>query len=140
LREKIEKLIEEHRGIGHFSYSFPTDDLLEGAEQELKLKIPDGYKWFLKKYGDGGLGGVDIFGVDRLNNLTFVDETKGYRRYGMPQHLLAIENCDEWVFCIDTINKTVVMWFQGENTSGARYNTFCEYLYERLSDIIENTI
>jgi hypothetical protein len=53
--------------------------MLRAAEKELKLRIPEDYRWFLKKYGNGGLGGVTVFGMNRLREMEFVEATKGYR-------------------------------------------------------------
>ncbi len=40
------------------------EDKISKIEQDLKVKLPESYKWFLRNYGSGGVYGIDILGYD----------------------------------------------------------------------------
>jgi len=52
--------------------------------------------------------------------------------------VLVIENCDEWIYCIDTKTGKVKMWSRGANKTDEVYDTFIDYLKARIEDAIEN--
>lgn len=112
-------------------------DLIEDA---LKLKLPDSYKWFLNNYGSGGLYGVDILGVAKSNIATVVIETENYRELGMGEHLIVIEDIDEYAYCLDTSNLEnnecpVIAWNkQGGLDDYNTANNFYKFLSQRLMD------
>jgi hypothetical protein len=41
------------------------------------------------------------------------------------------------VYCIDTKNGTIVMWFQDDDVLDVQYNNFYEFLIDELNDVIE---
>ena len=75
-------------------------------------------------------------GVGKNKKLIFKDETLKYRTYGLPHNLIVIENCDEWVYCIDSLNGKVKMWSRDKEEEA--YDTFVDYLEDRIKDAIEN--
>ena len=96
--------------VGKKTYADVEDNAFALAEEELGISIPSQYLWFLKTYGHGGLNGIETLGVGKNKKLIFKDETLKYRTYGLPHNLIVIENCDEWVYCIDSLNGKVKMW------------------------------
>ena len=91
-----------------------------------------------KNYGQGGIGGVEILGISKINKAMFKDKTLEYRNYGLPNNLIVIENCDEWLYCIDVDTEKVVSWDRINGVLGERYATFLEFLIDRFNDEIEN--
>lgn len=138
MQEEIERLISEYEEKGDFTYSVPTIKMLTEAEKNLGFKIPSEFLWFLQKYGYGGIGGIEVLGNTRNMILSFEVVTIKYRKYGLPNSLLVIENCDEWLYCIDIHTNKIVMWSQNQGTSEPRYDSFLEYLLDRMKDMIEN--
>lgn len=134
----IENLIDEYERKGDFTYASVSEELLSGAEKDLNIQIPEQYRWFLKKYGHGGISGIETLGVGLNGKAVFVDETIKYRSYGMPSNFIVIENCDEWLYCLNTEDEKVVMWSQGQEECDYAYTTFLEYLKDRMDDAIEN--
>lgn len=136
--DEIIKTINEYEEKGDFTYANVDDIIISKAEEILDLKIPEQYCWFLKNYGHGGIGGIEIFGVGKNGRMVFVDQTLQFRTYGLDDDKIVIENCDEWIYCIEEKKETVVMWTQGDKKCRQVYKDFLEYLSDRMSDAIEN--
>ena len=138
MKEEIQKLIEEYSEDAIFTGKISSDDIIESAITELGVDIPNDYRWFLKNYGQGGIGGVDILGISKVNKAIFKDKTLEYRKCGLPNNLIVVENCDEWLYCIDVNTEKVVAWDRINGVLGERYATFLEFLIDRFNDEIEN--
>ena len=136
LKNKINKLIKKYEEKKDFTYSPLSLEMINDSENKLGIKLPDDFLWFLNTYGAGGIG-FDVFGVAG-KELEFVKETMYNRSEDMPWNLLAIENCDEWIYCIDCDNGKVLMWSPWEGLSDYCYNSFSEYLLDRLESSTEN--
>ena len=130
--------IKQYETAGDFTYASVSDEMLEQSEQILKITIPEEYRQFLKEFGHGGIGGIEILGVGKNCKKIFEQETLKYRSYGMPEELIVIENCDEWVYCINTMDGAIVKWLKGCAEYAMAFSSFDEYLLSRLNDIIEN--
>ena len=138
MKEEIQKLIEEYSEDAIFTGKISSDDIIESTITELGVNIPNDYRWFLKNYGQGGIGGVEILGISKMNKAIFKDKTLEYRNHGLPNNLIVVENCDEWLYCIDVDTERVVSWDRINGVLGERYATFLEFLIDRFNDEIEN--
>jgi hypothetical protein len=65
---EVEKMIAAHQSIINFGTS--SDAVLEEwmikAENALNRKLPESYKWFLKRYAGGEVGGEEIYSIYRF--------------------------------------------------------------------------
>lgn len=95
------------------------------------------YKAFLQQFGHGGIGGIEVLGIGKNNKMIFVETTVFYRNYNLPLDLIVIENCDEWLYCINSKNGKVVLWSNGCEEVDAAYNDFDKYLEDRIQDVLE---
>lgn len=138
MKEEIQKIIEQYRDESVFSGKILDENIIESAIKELNVNIPSDYRWFISNYGQGGIGGVDILGISKSNRAVFKDVTLEYRKYGLPNNLVVIENCDEWLYCIDTNTEKIVSWNRIDGVLGERYTTFLEFVIDRFNDEIEN--
>ena len=77
-------------------------------------------------------------GVGKNGKMIFVEKTLEFRSYGLNDDKIVIENCDEWIYCIDVKTGAVMMWSQGDKKYKINYKNFIEYLNDRISDAIEN--
>ena len=61
----IEKLIAAHQSIINFGSSTDAveDEWVINAENTLNRKFPESYKWFLKQYAGGEVGGEEIYSI-----------------------------------------------------------------------------
>jgi len=134
--EQLYNLMKQNEIEGDFSYVTVDDEMLKNAETKLNVKIPPSYQWFLKTFGHGGIG-FEVLGVGKNGEVAFVDETLFLRAYGLPTKLIAIENCDEWYYCI-TEDDTIVMWIPGSERVETAYESFELYLMDRTNDVLEN--
>lgn len=138
MQEKIISIIEEYSEDGDFIGNIWDDNVITAVEKELGFNIPSQYKWFIKNYGQGGIGGVQILGISKVNRAVFKDITLEYRNYGLPTNLIVVENCDEWLYCIDINNGKIIAWDRISGVLGEQYNTFLDFLANRFNDEIEN--
>lgn len=135
---KLYELIKKRESKGDFTYAIVTEGMLDETEKRLGIKIPEEYRYFLEKFGHGGIGGIEVLDVGKNGSLIFEKETLKYRTYDLPNELIVIENCDEWVYCVNSINGKVVMWSRGDIEHSEKFDSFEKYLYGRVNDILEN--
>lgn len=139
-QEQMKTLIEDHMGAfeGAFLMTKPSDEDIKKAEQELGFEIPESYIWFLKQYGHGGFF-FEFLGYGRNGNALFVRETLKERKNGLPANLLVIENCDEYVVCINTDNGNIVSWSHYDNDGIImKQVSFEDYFIDCLNNAIDN--
>ena len=136
MNDELKELIDKYETDGDFTHVSLKSKAIDEAERALGFKIDPEYVEFLSEYGHGGIGGTEVFGVGKNNEMLFVTETLKYRKYGLPQTLLVIENCDEWIYCIDSENGKIVSWANDESQEA--YESFDDYLFDRFSDAAEN--
>lgn len=117
---------------------FPTDEELADAEKTLEFSIPEEYVWFLKTYGHGGFF-FEFLGYSLNGKAFFVDKTLREREFGLPKQLLVIEDCDEYVRCIDTNSKEIVSWSKYDSDGIIKVaNSFYEHFLDNIDNAIEN--
>ncbi len=134
LLEMINEYIEEGDFIGEVS-----DDDIKKVEKTLEVRFPTEYKEFVKKYGSGGICGVDILGVEGADYASVVESTDCYRKLGLPNKYIVIENVDEFVYCLNTVEEyNVVRWDDMSKREVIRYTTFDEYLQDSFQEAIDN--
>lgn len=112
---------------------------IKNIEKKLGIALPDSFIWFLSEYGMGGIHGVEIYGGGAGQIPSCVRETLSLRNEGLPESLVVVESCDEWLYCLDTsrmINGEcpIVDWAKGEGVGKQIYSNFYDYLERRLSE------
>lgn len=137
MNDKIIKLIDRHSVRQDFSYTAPTREAIAKTERTLGVKLPEQYVEFLMRYGDGGFEGFEILGADLDGSMRFVDQTLEYRRLGLPSTFVVVEDCGEWVYCIDCDNGTVVSW-SPVDAARVDYQDFDSFLLQRIEDSVED--
>ncbi|MBZ5753276.1 SMI1/KNR4 family protein [Metabacillus rhizolycopersici] len=86
----------------------------------------------------GGIFWVDILGVAKSNIASVVIETERYGKLGLAKDLVVIENCGEYVYCLDTSKLEnnecpIIVWDrQAGIDEMIEANNFFEFLLERL--------
>ncbi|MFS0598597.1 SMI1/KNR4 family protein [Peribacillus frigoritolerans] len=130
----INQYMEKGDFIGEVS-----DEYLAKAEKILEVSFPLEYKEFVKKFGSGGICGVDVLGVEGVDYASVVESTKRYRKLGLPKKYVVIENVDEFVYCLSTIDEhNVVRWDDISKKELNRYTTFNEFLQDSFQEAIDN--
>lgn len=119
-----------------FLKRFPTEEELKEAEQLLGLIIPEEYVWFLKTYGHGGFF-FEFLGYGNNGAALFANKTLKEREAGLPQELLVIEDCDEFVECINTISGEIVSWSKYDKAGVIK---IADNFYNHFLDKVENGI
>lgn len=140
MKNEIVELIENNEEVFEdaFLMRFPIDEELAGAEKELGFAIPEEYVWFLKTYGHGGFF-FEFLGYGLNGKAIFVDKTLQEREFGLPKELLVIEDCDEYVRCIDTNSKEIVSWSKHDSDGIIKVaDSFYEHFLDNIDNAIEN--
>lgn len=125
-RELFENVIK-HCGI---SDSDPvTEEGLEEAQQQLGVRFPDDYISFIKEYGEGGIPGTYIYGIDG-DYYTVSESTKEFReKVNLPkEYVVVIEGATpqkEWLICLDTSRMKdgvcPAVWYDIETSETTEY-------------------
>ncbi len=137
MNDTIRELMAQHETDGGFTHVAPTQEIIEDAQRQLGFDIPSEFLEYLNEYSLGGIGGVIILGAGFDGSMTFLETTLLHRKYGLPENLLAVENCDEWLYCIDSDTMEVVSWDMSDEVR-REYPSFDDFLLQDLEDAIEN--
>lgn len=140
MQEKISNKITSNLDVfeNAFLLRFPTEKELSKAKDQLGFDIPNEYVWFLKTYGHGAFF-FEFLGYGINGNAILVEKTLYERKFGLPIELLVIENCDEYVVCIDSSNGKIVSWSKHDKDGViAVANDFYEYFMDRVENAIAN--
>ncbi|MCS1350903.1 SMI1/KNR4 family protein [Mechercharimyces sp. CAU 1602] len=143
-KSKILSLIKKAQEIE------PSDFFMGGVEEErilnlertLDVNLSESYKWFLREFGHGGIGGVEILGDIPGEVCTCVRDTIELRKHGLPLSHVVIENVDEYYMCLDTYRMDrgecpVVDWdFRGE--SYMVYKNFLDYTIDKFENQLDD--
>lgn len=136
MNNQIKNLIAQYEDRGSFTHKAPTKEMLETIKNKLGFNVPDQYLEYLNNYSHGGIG-FEILGIGFDDSISFLEDTVEYRKEGLPVNLLVVENCGEWLYCIDVNTGEVVSWSADEKPE-VEFATFDDYILDRLNDAIEN--
>ena len=137
MNKQIEELISTYEDDKDYTRMPLTDEMASTVKKELGVELPEQYVDYLNKYSHGGIAGVNILGIGLTGRIIFLDVTKDYREEGLPNNFVAIENCDEWLYCINCDTGEVYYWdwFGNERKE---FDSFDEFLLSEYKDAIEN--
>ncbi|MGV4320083.1 SMI1/KNR4 family protein [Bacillus mojavensis] len=134
----VENFINENKQNAIFTEGASHENI-DRIEETLRCNLPNSYKWFLEKYGAGGLFGVLVLGYN-FDHASVVNRTKEYREhYGLTDGLVVIEDVDYFAYCLDT-NKmkdgecTVVEWDRVIGYQGTAAESFIEFFYNKIQE------
>lgn len=135
---KVENFINENKQNAIFTGRASHKNIAD-IEETLQSQLPNSYKWFLEKYGAGGLFGVLVLGYN-FDHASVVDRTKEYREhYGLTDGLVVIEDVDFFAYCLDT-NKMkegecpVVEWDRVIGYQDIVAESFIEFFYDKIQE------
>ena len=138
MQKEIEKFIKENIKKSGFFTGGISEEKVRKVEELLNVCLPKEYKWFLRKYGYGGVYGVLILGWGKSDkDIPIVEETVRFRRLGLPSNFIVIENCDEWVYCINCDDGRICMWSSWDPNFDYLYSDFYDFLINRFSSAKE---
>ncbi|GIN67525.1 antitoxin YobK [Bacillus sonorensis] len=138
LFKKVEGFINDNKDHATFTGGV-SEEKVKLIENELNVNLPESYRWFLKKYGSGGIYAANILGYDLVSS-SVVEKTKEFRElYNLTEGLVVIEDIDIFAYCLDT-NKMVdgecpvVVWATQGGYGRTVEQTFLTFLFERLKE------
>ena len=147
LNELIEQVCSEEEQEVKDIFDMPQRDnsnLISQFEEKFNVKLPDDYKFFLLKYGSGGMNDFDFFGIeskkDNIDLCSVAVITLEHRKKGMPDSLVVIEYNGDYVTCIDTLessNNQIVTWSWLDNGKvQKKADNFEKYFINKLEDYL----
>ncbi|MED3660262.1 SMI1/KNR4 family protein [Bacillus velezensis] len=135
---KVENFINENKQNAIFTEGASYENITR-IEEILQCELPISYKWFLEKYGAGGLFGVLVLGYN-FDHASVADKTKEYKQhYGLADGLVVIEDVDFFAYCLDT-NKMkdgecpVVEWDRIIGYQDIAAESFIEFFYNKIQE------
>ncbi|MCY8755623.1 SMI1/KNR4 family protein [Bacillus haynesii] len=141
-KELVADFINKYATSSDFTGGISIEKINE-IQENLNVKLPESYKWFLKNYGSGRIFGVEILGYD-LEGAYVVEQSENYRKYYyLPDGIVVIEYVDEFSYCLDT-NKMedgecpVIVWANDAGYGDVVANNFLEFFMEVLKESKEN--
>ncbi|MCQ5455223.1 SMI1/KNR4 family protein [Bacillus paralicheniformis] len=138
---EVEQFIKENAEDDDFTGGISIEKIND-IQENLNVKLPESYKWFLKNYGSGGIYGVDILGHGKVSRVVTV--TEDYRdHYGLIDGIVVIEYVDEFSYCLDTNRMVdgecpVILWDNQEGYGRKVATNFLEFFIENLKESKEN--
>lgn len=138
--DRIIKMIEYYGEEDDF-FGEVSEEYINKAEEKLGVKFPLSYRSFIKKYGSGGICGVEIEGVQSNLGASVVDSTERWRKLGLDRNLIVLEDSGEFVrcmYCVDINDGRVFSWERGGKELYPRYNTFDDYIIDIFQEGIDN--
>lgn len=139
MNNEILQMINEYDEESDF-FGEVSEDAITEAENMLGVNFPTQYKEYVKKYGSGGICGVDILGVEgEADGSSVILQTERRRKQGLPKKYIVIENVDEFVYCLSTVDEyKVIRWDDISQEEIERYTNFDEYLQDSFQEAIDN--
>lgn len=113
--ERIIKMIENYGEEDDF-FGEVSEEYINKAEEKLRVKFPRSYRDFIKKYGSGGICGVELEGVQGNLGASVVDATERWRKLGLGMNLIVLEDSGEFarcMYCADINDDRVFRWERG---------------------------
>ncbi|RIW34307.1 SMI1/KNR4 family protein [Bacillus salacetis] len=138
--ERIIKMIENY-GVEDDFFGEVSEEYINKAEEKLRIKFPRSYRDFIKKYGSGGICGVELEGVQDNLGASVVDATVRWRKLGLGRNLIVLEDSGEFarcMYCADINDDRVFSWERGGTDLNPRYNTFDDYVIDIFQEGIDN--
>ncbi|NDI35763.1 SMI1/KNR4 family protein [Chengkuizengella sediminis] len=133
--KELKKLVEEN---SVYKLKGASDIKIKEIEEKLNVSLPDSYKWILTEYGSVSFEGIEIDGIGLNNTLISVDNTIGWKEYGIPEgYVVIFEPGADWIYCLDTFKMyncecPVVAWYPGTKYSDKEADNLYKFIIDRL--------
>ena len=137
MNKQIEDLISKYEKDKDYTRMPLTPEIVGKVKAELGVTLPKQYADYLNEYSHGGIAGVEILGIGLEGSVVFLEVTKDYREDGLPDNFVAVENCDEFLYCINCETGEIYYWdFFGNQEK--EYDTFDEFLLSEYQEAVDN--
>ncbi|WP_019394557.1 SMI1/KNR4 family protein [Priestia filamentosa] len=138
MNNKILQMINEYEEDKDF-FGEASEEAIKKAENRLEVTFPSEYREYVKKYGSGGICGVEILGVEEEDFASVIDYTERYRKWNLLQKYIVIKHVDEFAYCLNTVDEyNVITWDGISKEEIESYTTFNEFLQDNFQEAIDN--
>ncbi|MBC1317139.1 SMI1/KNR4 family protein [Listeria booriae] len=137
-KNTVQKLIEQYGEENDFTGGASSIAIKQAGELT-DTQFPAAYRWFIERYGSGGVLGINIIGIGKNNTYVVSKITKQLReQFDLPNNLIVIEDCDEFYYCLNTDDSKVYFWDNIDGMGEIVALDFFSFLEERIRDMSEN--
>lgn len=139
MNSKIVEMIEKYKEDNDF-FGEVSEEYIRKAEGFLNVKFPIKYREYIKKYGSGGICGVEILGVEGKLGASVVKATEKYRKLGLEKDMIVIYDAGEFFMCMrgKSDEEKVFVGDRSGKEPVVNYNSFEEYLLDLFQEGIDN--
>ncbi|SFT02372.1 SMI1/KNR4 family protein [Marininema halotolerans] len=144
-RETIAQMMRDYGEQGLTFFGSISESTVKEAETMLNVTLPESYNWYVQSYGHGGVEGSGILGIieSDMPVMPVVETTLDYRQYGLPQQYVVVEDCDEFIYCLDTAQIKngecpVINWAISDPVAIPQSDEFLSFLIESFQVIVDN--
>jgi len=139
MNDKIDHMIARFMNNNDF-YGGATEEDIRNAENVLGFEFPSEYREYLKRYGSGGICGVDLQGIEGSLGASVVTATERYRKLGIDKNIVVIWDLGDFVSCMNTTNDdpSVYSWYRSYPELVKRYDSFYDFLADVFQEAIDN--
>ena len=118
-----------------------SEEKIREYETKLNVIFPADYRWYLKKYGAGGVGNVDVYGIDPEGFIDIIDKKELFRKIIISDKILPFLSYGEFIYCIDTEKSSkdissIVIFYMDEEPEYLDKN-FYEVISSEFERVIE---
>ncbi|MDG5471429.1 SMI1/KNR4 family protein [Jeotgalibacillus sp. ET6] len=138
--ERISKMMDTYGEEEDFFGKVAEESIVK-AETKLGVKFPLSYRNFIKRYGSGGICGVELEGIQGDLGASVVDATERWRKLGLDRNLIVLEDSGEFarcMYCAEIREDRVFSWERGGAGLNPRYPTFNDYVLDLFKEGIHN--
>jgi len=139
--EIIADMLKEHEEDS-LIWGATTEEAIAGAENALGVRFPEEYREFVKVFGSGGIGGVEIEGVEG-QGASVVNATERYRKLGLAKNIIVVMDSDDFAHCMNTSETNGAVYSMHRTSDGLTEPTlwaksFYNFVTEEFRDAIRN--
>ncbi|MDE6789436.1 MAG: SMI1/KNR4 family protein [Ruminococcus sp.] len=111
---------------------------IEISEETLNVKLENEYKSYLMRYGMIMGFGVEILGFGKNGKSPMVEQTLRFRKMGLENCYIVINNLDEWIDCLNVNTGAVSSWDAIDKNHIIVSDSFYEYVIKELVEAKED--
>lgn len=136
--ESLFKALRVFEHSGDYDRKEVSEKQLRAVEKEIGCRIPEEYRACLKEFGMGDrIDGFVVLGFNDNKEPVFLRAAEDYRVFGLPEGVLVLEECEEWLYCIDIHTGEVFTWSPGNSVLNEAYDSFFDYLEGRIMEVLK---
>ena len=137
--QQLREMVKQYPGL--IQPGVPaSEDQIQAIETRLGLAFPDEYRQYLRSFGSLDIGGDELIGISRADDLNVVHEyPRLVSNYKMPTDLIPIQSGYGHSFtCLRGTDGCVVWWEPNAAALTAISDSLSDFILQRCAETIED--